>query len=69
MSDPMPVYALVVTAASMVAAYRVVHGRAIRLAQERPAETFGPTGLQAQPRHHWRWTRFGSRRWSCCPWA
>ncbi len=50
----MPVYALVVTAASMVAAYRVVHGRAIRLAQERPAETFSPTGLQAQPRHHAR---------------
>ncbi|MEM7728460.1 MAG: phosphate ABC transporter permease subunit PstC, partial [Pseudomonadota bacterium] len=63
MSDPVPIYMIAVVGALMLAAYRVTHGRAARLAvigQHREAR--GQTemragmvpGLQAQPRHHAR---------------
>lgn len=50
MSDPVPVYMLVILAALMMAGYRIVHSRALRLVLTEES-AIGPL---AQPRHHAR---------------
>ncbi|WP_298918887.1 phosphate ABC transporter permease subunit PstC [uncultured Algimonas sp.] len=51
MIDPAPFYMIVIVAALMVGAYRMVHGRAARMVAEFRTETTLP---DAQPRHHAR---------------
>lgn len=51
MSDPVPIYILVIVGALMVGAYRVVYGRAARLVTRHVS---GPSAQWAQPRHHAR---------------
>jgi phosphate transport system permease protein len=50
-SDPVPLYMLVIIGALMVGAYRVVYGRAARLVMPNSS---GPLTSRAQPRHHAR---------------
>lgn len=51
MSDPVPIYMLLVIAALMLAAYRLIYGRAARLGLAGVASIGHP---RAQPRHHAR---------------
>jgi len=51
MSDPVPVYMLIIVGAMMVGAYRLIYGRAARLVMPNVP---GPSAPRAQPRHHAR---------------
>lgn len=51
MNDPVPLYMLIIIAALMVGAYRIIYGRAARLVVP---SLPGPTQARAQPRHHAR---------------
>ncbi|MGB3454947.1 MAG: phosphate ABC transporter permease subunit PstC [Litorimonas sp.] len=54
MSDPAPVYMLLVVAALMVGAYRVTYGRAARISDDASVSALLGRGFSAQPRHHAR---------------
>jgi len=51
MTDPVPIYMLVIVGAIMVGAYRLIYGRAARLVTP---DMSGSSTFHAQPRHHAR---------------